>query len=250
MFSTNSRSVKLKNSELALAALSDAGLPMGKGLKGTAIQAADLVDGHREKSLALLWNMMLEWQLPMLVNMAVLRSEIRRLKGLRPAQTSRAPPFPLSSSDAAEVAAAGNEQRKALLLEWVQLVCQRYGVAVENLGTSFSDGTVLCFLVHYYADRLLVPRAAIQMPVASNTEAEAICIERTRANFALVFAAMRELGGVPEMLSHEDVKDCGPDEKAVEAYVTFLCARLLDARAENRAALLIQVRTVRRQLSW
>ena len=37
-----------------------------------------------------------------------------------------------------------------LLLEWARLVCAHYGLEVENLSTSFSDGRALCHLVHHY----------------------------------------------------------------------------------------------------
>lgn len=87
-------------------------------------------------------------------------------------------------------------------------------------------------------------QAAYDASFGYSASYDASYLERARVNFELVFAATRELGGVPEMLSYEDVKDFGPDEKAVVAFLTFLCARLLEARRDNNAASYIQVHVI------
>ena len=43
----------------------------------------------------------------------------------------------------------------ALVLQWVQVVCAGYGVAVENFSRSLADGAALCLLVHHYKPELL-----------------------------------------------------------------------------------------------
>jgi len=49
-----------------------------------------------------------------------------------------------------------------LLLQWASLVGAHYGLEIENLSTSFSDGRALCFLVHHYYPGFL-PKSEIKM---------------------------------------------------------------------------------------
>jgi hypothetical protein len=50
-----------------------------------------------------------------------------------------------------------------------------------------------------------------------------------------------QLGGVPMMIRAADMCNTIPDEKVVLTYVSYLCARLLDVREEDRAARTIQI---------
>jgi len=49
------------------------------------------------------------------------------------------------------------------------------------------------------------------------------------------------IGGVPVMLKTSDMSNTIPDEKAVITYLSYLCARLLSIRNEQRAATVIQM---------
>ena len=51
---------------------------------------------------------------------------------------------------------------------------------------------------------------------------------------------MNDLGGVPVMIKASDMSNTIPDEKVVITFTLYLCARLLDLRAETRAARVIQ----------
>lgn len=42
-----------------------------------------------------------------------------------------------------------------VMLEWCQTVCAFYDVPVDNFTVSFSDGRVLCLLLHHYHPTLL-----------------------------------------------------------------------------------------------
>ena len=123
-------------------------VPQGiKTLKGvSALAPADVIDGDREKTLALLWRLILHFQLPLLVSPAAVRIEIDRIY---------AAAAELMSSSNSEAAAAGPaaaasgdlaRDHMGLLLQWAQAVCVQYGVAVPNFTSAFADGHVFCLL--------------------------------------------------------------------------------------------------------
>ena len=59
-------------------------------------------------------------------------------------------------------------------------------------------------------------------------------------NFELVHDIAATLGSVPMLLSASDLVAQGPDEQAMLLYVAFLCSRLLEVSAEDRAASALQ----------
>ncbi|KAK3561777.1 hypothetical protein QTP86_014201, partial [Hemibagrus guttatus] len=65
-------------------------------------------------------------------------------------------------------------------------------------------------------------------------------LENERRNFQLVSLAVSDLGGIPAMITPEDMSNTIPNEKVVTCYMSFLCTRLLDLRNETRAARVIQ----------
>ncbi|XP_045672765.1 abnormal spindle-like microcephaly-associated protein isoform X2 [Phyllostomus hastatus] len=278
-----SRLQKLHNVELALQALRARGVQL-QDEHGSAILAKDIVDRHREKTLALLWKIALAFQVDISLNLHQLREEIDflrhtwRLKKTASTLSSRqdagrgarADPRPGGPS-----APQSGSESVGLLLEWADAVCAFYRKNVENFTVSFSDGRVLCYLVHHYHPGYLPFDAICQrttqtvecaqtgsVVLNSSSESEESCLdalleapdpraegaaevhrellENEKKNFRLVGAAVRDLGGVPAMLRHEDMSNTIPDEKVVITFLSFLCARLLDLRRETRAARLIQ----------
>ena len=133
-----------------------------------ALQPADLVDGDREKTLALLWRLILRFQLPALVDPGAIRIEIDRLTG-RPAGgaaaagggggggrgavgggagggAAAAPCDPPGIVRMQEAGAAA--EHLAALLEWAQVVVARYGLPLRDYSCpAFADGSAFCLLV-------------------------------------------------------------------------------------------------------
>jgi len=112
-----------------------------------ALTAEDLVEGDRERTLALLWALALTLQLPLLLPMPPLRAELQRLLA-----TARWAPGQQGSTAGGRgghvpLAVYMADERICLLMVWVQAVCLHYGVAVQNFTTSFADGRVMCLLV-------------------------------------------------------------------------------------------------------
>uniref|UniRef100_A0A3Q3F812 Abnormal spindle-like microcephaly-associated protein homolog n=1 Tax=Kryptolebias marmoratus TaxID=37003 RepID=A0A3Q3F812_KRYMA len=264
-----SRLQKVHNVDIALHVLKDKGIEL-KDEHGTIIDSRDIVDGHREKTLSLLWKILFAFHV--ILNEDQLREEIfflkrtlktkRRLASLRadrdvpvsPAETRR--PYEHTST------------KIPLLMDWVcscfsnfffilkPVVC----VQVENFTVSFSDGRVLCYLIHHYHPGLL-PDGSIGVSTTQTVECsprgqvELNCsgsdsdgsfnsseelLENEKNNFRLVNTAVAFLGGVPAMISPADMSNTIPSEKVVMSYLSFLCARLLDLRNETRAARVVQ----------
>jgi hypothetical protein len=112
-----------------------------------ALSAEDLVEGDRERTLAMLWTVALSLQLPALLPLPTLRAELQRLLA-----TARQAPGQKGRTAGGRgghvpLAVYLTDERICLLMEWVQAVCLHYGVPVQNFTTSFADGRVLCLLV-------------------------------------------------------------------------------------------------------
>ncbi|XP_055077433.1 abnormal spindle-like microcephaly-associated protein [Periophthalmus magnuspinnatus] len=268
-----SRLQKVHNVDLALQLLKKKGVDL-KDERGSVIDSRDIVDGHREKTLALLWKIMFAFHVEVILNEDQLKEEIcflrktlktkRRLaylrtdRGLQPSPAKDGTLFEHSSP------------KIRLLMDWVRAVCSFYTVKVENFTVSFSDGRVLCYLIHHYHPGLVPessicqsttqtvessPRGRLQLD-CSNSDSDCSfdsapssaandspfkeLLENEKNNFRLVNSAVSFLGGVPAMINVADMSNTIPNEKVVMSYLSFLCTRLLDLRNETRAARVIQ----------
>uniref|UniRef100_A0AAZ3SBD1 Calponin-homology (CH) domain-containing protein n=1 Tax=Oncorhynchus tshawytscha TaxID=74940 RepID=A0AAZ3SBD1_ONCTS len=272
-----SRLQKVHNVDIALQVLRARGVDL-KDEHDAVIDSRDIVDGHREKTLSLLWKIIFAFQVEVLLDEDQLREEISFLKhtwttkqrlaslradkGVLQKTAKPRPPFKHSSS------------KITLLMEWVNAVCQFYHLKAENFTVSFSDGRILCYLIHHYHPSHLPADG-----VSHNTTQTVECSQRGRVelnssssdsdisfdtwpttqnglvlpsmefkelleneknNFRLVNTAVSDLGGVPAMMNPADMSNTIPNEKVVTCYLSFLCARLLDLRNETRAARIIQ----------
>ena len=152
-----SRLQKVHNVDLALTALRQGGAEIRK-----EIIAKDLVDGHREKTLEILWAIIFGYQLAAILDLNNIREEINHLKRSLAAKArlgnadARAGSLwlqELACRSPMQSALAG--ERLELLLDWVRLVLVHHGVRIENWTTSWCDGRALCLLVHHYQPDIL-----------------------------------------------------------------------------------------------
>nr|XP_040040594.1 abnormal spindle-like microcephaly-associated protein [Gasterosteus aculeatus aculeatus] len=272
-----SRLQKVHNVDVSLQVLKSKGVDL-KDEHGSSIDSRDIVDGHREKTLSLLWKIIFAFHVERILDEDQLRDEIgflkrslrtkRRLaslradRGLRPSPSKARAPYEHGST------------KITLLMDWVRAVCDFYNLKVENFTVTFSDGRVLCYLIHHYHPGLL-PERAVSHRTTQTVECsqrgrlELNCsasdsdssfdspppgltgpdlpsvefkelLENEKNNFGLVNAAVSFLGGVPAMINPADMSNTIPNDKVVMSYLSFLCARLLDLRNESRAARVIQ----------
>eukprot|EP00069_Balaena_mysticetus_P005375 bmy_18025T0 len=274
-----SRLQKMHNVDIVLEILKSRGIQLNDE-HGNTILSKDIVDRHKEKTLALLWKIVLAFQVDISLNLDQLKEEIDFLKHTQSMKRTMS----AVSCHSDGVISKKKDKRHSghfeqysesvkLLMDWVNAVCDFYNKKVENFTVSFSDGRVLCYLIHHYHP-CYVPFAAIcqrttqtvectqtgSVVLNSSSESDESSLdlslkaldqentselykellENEKKNFQLVRSAARDLGGIPAMIHHSDMSNTIPDEKVVITYLSFLCARLLDLRKETRAARLIQ----------
>uniref|UniRef100_A0A668AAY2 Calponin-homology (CH) domain-containing protein n=1 Tax=Myripristis murdjan TaxID=586833 RepID=A0A668AAY2_9TELE len=256
-----SRLQKVHNVDIALQVLKTKGVDL-KDEHGSVIEARDIVDGHREKTLSLLWKIIFAFQV--ILNEEELREEIGFLKRtLRTKQSLAALRADRGlRQNAAKPSCAPYEHSSTkitLLMDWVNAVCDFYNLRAENFTVSFSDGRILCYLIHHYHPSHLPEEAVSHCTTQtvessdsddsfdSTLEAQNVhlryveqLLENEKNNFRLVNSAVAFLGGVPAMITPSDMSNTIPSEKVVMSYLSFLCSRLLDLRNETRAARVIQ----------
>ncbi|XP_046713111.1 LOW QUALITY PROTEIN: abnormal spindle-like microcephaly-associated protein [Silurus meridionalis] len=269
-----SRLQKVHNVGVVLQVLKEKGVDL-KDEHGIAIDSRDIVDGHREKTLNLLWKIIFSFQVEILLDVEQLKEEISFLR-----KTWRTKQKLLSLGDNEYVikSIAGrstlehSSEKLALLMDWVNAVCGFYGLKAENFTVSFSDGRILCYLIHHYHPNHLraediqqettqTIECGLHSKVELNNSSSdsdysfdslerkdlaspivnfKMLLENERRNFQLVSLAVSYLGAVPAMITPEDMSNTIPNEKVVTCYLSFLCTRLLDLRNETRAARVIQ----------
>ena len=147
---------KLYNVQVALSALQGV-----NGVAGIAesIRAEDIVDGHREKTMIMLWGLVGNWGLDCLVDKADLKQEIRRL---------RKSIMDNLGDDHGDYAAVSDEP-KYLLRAWIKAVASKHGLTIQNLTTSFADGKVFNCLVNEY-QRYLGPQGGFAEDMTLETK--------------------------------------------------------------------------------
>ena len=226
-----SRLQKLHNTERALTYFDEIGIP-----NIASIEPNHIIEGHRPQVLKLLWSIMSSYKLATLLHPKELMHEVegiysskRYTKALKEATFEE-------GADICE-----------LLLQWCEAVCSCFQYDVKDFSNSFSDGTALCLIIHYYhpcilnRERILPTTASLKargLSVSRSEEFET-ALENERRNCQIANDAMLEIGGIPNMFPLSDTINI-PDERTTIICVAYLCSRLLELRTETLAATVIQ----------
>lgn len=276
-----SRLQKMHNVNIVLNVLKERGIHL-KDDSGASIDCRDIVDRHRERTLALLWKIVFAFQVDILLNVEQLKEEIKFLKNAHKIKMQLGALKLFSSCRVQEDSSSSpspqsHSENVKLLMAWVNAVCGFYNIKVENFTVCFSDGRVLCHLIHHYHPCYVPLEAVCQRTTqtvecsrthkvglncssSSSSESDTSLnvmegpfdqtvtasvlykelLENEKKNFQLINNAVADLGGIPAMIHVSDMSNTIPDEKVVITYLSFLCSRLLDLRQETRAARLIQ----------
>ncbi|NXB74716.1 ASPM protein, partial [Donacobius atricapilla] len=270
-----SRLQKMHNVDIVLNVLKERGVHL-KDETGASIDSRDIVDRHRERTLALLWKIVFAFQVDVFLNVEHLKEEIEFLKNThrRKALLGAVKTFPnhfrVQEDSSSNFSSQTYSENLKLLMAWVNAVCRFYNIKVENFTVCFSDGRVLCHLIHHYHP-CYMPLEAVRQRTTQTVECSRTAtvglnsssssesdtslniveevfdqilykelLDNEKQNFQLINAAVSDLGGIPAMIHHADMSNTIPDEKVVITYLSFLCSRLLDLRQETRAARVIQ----------
>ncbi|GAX74174.1 hypothetical protein CEUSTIGMA_g1623.t1 [Chlamydomonas eustigma] len=250
------------------------------------LRAREIVDANRDMTLGMLMHIANKWQMPQLLSIKELATEVKRLQrqSLRVQASSSAPSGRRVTTEdlKQQLDVYPGNARLNLLLKWAQAVGALHGLRVNDFKSSFGDGRVLCYMICSYVPSIL-SKDEIYQPDAPKPEDVAVLLEGDedidletlrrkgwcavyeaggsmdddgllksfsngiRHNFSMVHQAARRIGRVPEMLSPDDFAD-GLDEQSVVLYVAHLCARLLEISKEERAACIIT--QAMRKLMW
>uniref|UniRef100_A0A8C0VLB9 Assembly factor for spindle microtubules n=1 Tax=Cyanistes caeruleus TaxID=156563 RepID=A0A8C0VLB9_CYACU len=149
-----SRLQKIHNVDIVLNVLKERGVHL-KDETGASIDSRDIVDRHRERTLALLWKIVFAFQVDVFLNVEHLKEEIEFLKSThkRKALLGAVKTFPnyfRVQEDSSNFSSQTYSENVKLLMAWVNAVCRFYNIKVENFTVCFSDGRVLCHLIHHY----------------------------------------------------------------------------------------------------
>ncbi|XP_010538826.1 PREDICTED: abnormal spindle-like microcephaly-associated protein homolog [Tarenaya hassleriana] len=211
---SDNRKKKLSNSGIALQYLKKAGVPL-KDDEGMMIAVEDVVNGDKELTISLLWNIFVHLQLPLLINEKLLAEEICKVQGLDLDNQINMSTSPLE-----------------MLLKWIQSICKKYDFKLETFA-SLVDGKAIWFLLDSYFCRevccpcllkeepneVLVPRS-----VMWNTDyTDAV------HNFILSQKLTALLGSFPEVLQIGDLleQNAAVSDRSVIILLGFLSSKLI-----------------------
>ena len=218
------------------------------------IEAKDIVEGNRDKTLVFMWQLLYGFELRMLIDAKTVRVEVeeilknelwrRSIYGADEAATFAvkvATAENLASimmktinSVASHSAVDTTADLADALVLWCDAVASRYGVPVFDITNCLSDGRALCLLIHYYHPAILPTKL-----IKRTTKCDSGSISGEHSNFNLIKKSCKEIGGIPLILPSYDSNHV-PEEKTMLIFLGYLFARLTESSAQVRAAIRIQ----------
>ncbi|CAO2656166.1 Nn.00g049690.m01.CDS01 [Neocucurbitaria sp. VM-36] len=224
------RPQKVYNVQLALTALN--------GVRGIALQAVsgiraeDIVDGHREKTLSLLWSLVGKCGLGSLVDWPQLVKETDRFREHWYSNRDNFGERELDSDDdEATTELDGLVYHRRLLLSWSRSIARLHGLRISNLTTSFADPKVLEVIVDtYLPSTLITTMRSDRLGLAAKLKAVGCS-----ASFIALLT--------PQYTSARSI----PSRDFTLLTLAFLASRLLPLSLTHRAASTIQ-RAFRRHI--
>jgi abnormal spindle-like microcephaly-associated protein len=212
------RARKSHNVQVALAAL--AGMDGAASRLCQNVGADDIVDGHREKTLSLLWGLVSQVGLAGLLDWKQLNAEIRRLLV-----------DSLGEKEVEEAAVNFEDMdHDTSLLLWAQSIGARRGAKVSNLTTSFADGKALEAIVDAYLP--FVPGASVTISASLSSSVASAQSSLSRK--------LKAVGFSKSFVSLFDVNMGIPSSQSIVTTLSLLASRFLPLLAPHRAAIIIQ----------
>jgi abnormal spindle-like microcephaly-associated protein len=228
-FPSIARAQRLYNAQIALSALGGV-----KGIPTRAIsdvRPEDIVDGHREKTLSLLWALVGKWGLGTLVNWIDVEKEIATFRRAWYEQHPD-PESDLYSSDEDTTSLSDLEHHKHLLKSWAHNIARLRGLRVVNLTTSFADGRVFEAIVDAYLPATISANTKASLSKSSNHNAS-LAPKLRAAGCSTAFVSLF----TP---SSNSIAIPIPSKDFTLQTLAFLSSRLLPLARAHRAASTIQ----------
>ncbi|KAF4556180.1 Hypothetical protein D9617_1g080550 [Elsinoe fawcettii] len=218
---TPTRLQKLHNARLSLEFLQRT-----RGMVHTPVSTIlepDIVDGHRQKTLSLLWTIIAKWGLEYLVPVETLREEIKVLASSNSDKT-----VTMTSNFS-----PGPDGVAAALFEWAKYVCWGKGIVINNLTTSFARNTGYVTILDTYSDCTPPDRCRSR----SDMEPSDYTIEIPTRDFA---QRMSALGSSPSFLTLFTPDTVIPSKSTTLCALAWLASKLIPLARRRRAAVVIQ----------
>ncbi|KAJ5656955.1 hypothetical protein N7507_008905 [Penicillium longicatenatum] len=218
-----SRAAKVFNVQLALSAL--------ESVKGSSaivdkVRAEDIVDGYREKTIALLWALIGKRGLSGLVDWDDINTEISRLRRkalLQFGQKQVKYEAWFTGEQFSDV-----DQHEQPLRHWAGLLAGLKGLQINNLSTSFANGRIYESIVDEYE-----PYITGNQDLEANGRSASMSLEK-RLGLLGCSSQFAQLVSPSSRSSHV----LSPDFTL--GALTFLCSRLLSSSKRARAATVLQ----------
>jgi abnormal spindle-like microcephaly-associated protein len=225
-FPSIGRAQKLYNVQVAIAALRDVrGLPVH--VVG-GIKAEDIVDGHREQTLSLLWSLVGKHGLGSLVDWPQLVKEVERFREQWYKTRNEYEQGALDSDEEeATFELDGLDYHKRLLLSWARCIARTHGHRITNLTTSFSNPKVLEAIVDTYLPSTILSNST----GASSGLSLAAKLKATGCSTSFVSLFASASGSINRPI---------PSRDFTLLTLSFLASRLLPLCRTHRAASTIQ----------
>ncbi|KAG9202197.1 hypothetical protein G6514_004634 [Epicoccum nigrum] len=223
------RPQKAYNVQVALSALEGVdGLPSHVA---NTIPASEIVDGHREKTLSLLWTLVGKHGLGSLVDWPHLAKETARFRQQWYARRNRFEEDDLDSDSASDADAVDQKPSSQayhtrLLLDWARSIARLGGTRIANLTTSFADPRALACIVDAYLPPHLTATLSPQTPLPAKLAAAGCS-----PSFTALFSASS---------SATSAKPIIPSKDFTVLALAFLASRLLPLSLRTHAATTIQ----------
>ncbi|XP_030533430.1 abnormal spindle-like microcephaly-associated protein isoform X2 [Rhodamnia argentea] len=201
------------NCGIALQYLKQSGVPL-KDEDGMTIEADDVACGDKELTLSLLWNMFLQFQLPLLIDKEVLVEEVSRVRGV-----------------SVDKLIIYNCTLLDIILNWIQAICNSYGLKIDNLESSIDGKSIWCLLDYYFRKELHRSCPLKDNNGARGEESIMAAADYTDAvhNFILSQKLTGLLGDFPEILQISDILEhhgvC--NSRSVIILLVFLACHLV-----------------------
>ncbi|KAJ5278766.1 hypothetical protein N7478_004138 [Penicillium angulare] len=221
-----SRATKLFNVQIALSALSS--------IKGSSsvfvdMRPEEIVDGYREKTIAILWALVGSWGLASLVDWDDVQKEILRLKHKALTIFGNDSPKNTSWFTGKQFNDADNHTR--LLQQWAALLAGLKGLQIDNLTTSFADGKIYESIVDEYEPYL------ISNYHSANANRNRYSNSRSLQKRLSLLGCSSQFA---QLVSADSSSSNILDRECTLGSLAFLCSRLLTASKRARAATILQ----------
>lgn len=213
---------KTFNVQIALSALECC------GKSAIELTADDIVNGHKEKTLSLLWTLVSEYGLAELLDFGELAADIKRTTTV--------------AIDASELELGSDRhqlsqaQQEDLLKVWALSRCAPAGITISNLTTSFADGRAYAAILNAFSKYIDIGRTSRSN---SSPASQSGTLEAQLRSFGCSNAFIEQLSFSFGII---------PSRKTTISNLAFLASRLLPLAKQHNAATVIQRAFRRRQL--